>query len=80
MRFAPLHVITGYSLLQSGLTMERISHALAANDYFAMGMSDHESMYGVPPFVKMMEKAKKPYLVGEEFIVDGDSLSLFVLD
>ncbi len=80
MRFAPLHVITGYSLLQSGLTMERISHALAANDYFAMGMSDHESMYGVPPFVKMMEKAKKPYLVGEEFIVGGDSLSLFVLD
>ena len=80
MRFAPLHVITGYSLLQSGLTMERISHALTANDYFAMGMSDHESMYGVPPFVKMMEKVKKPYLVGEEFIVDGDSLSLYVLD
>ena len=80
MRFVPLHVITCYSLLQSGLTMERIGHALSTNDYFAMGMSDHETMAGVPPFVKMMNKNKKPYIIGEEFIVDGDSLSLYVLN
>ena len=80
MRFVPLHVITCYSLLQSGLTMERIGHALSTNDYFAMGMSDHETMAGVPPFVKMMNKYKKPYIIGEEFIIDGDSLSLYVLN
>ena len=80
MRFAPLHVVTCYSLLQSGLTMERIGHALSTNDYFGMGMSDIETMAGVPPFAKLMTKNKKPYLIGEEFSVDGDKLSLYVLN
>lgn len=80
MRFAPLHVVTCYSLLQSGLTMERIARAIKGNNYFAMGMSDIETMAGIPPFVKMMEKSSKPYLIGEEFNVDGDNLSLYVLN
>ena len=80
MRFAPLHVVTCYSLLQSGLTMERIAHAIKDSNYFGMGMSDIETMAGVPPFVKMMEKQNKPYIIGEEFNVDGDSLSLYVIN
>ncbi|MBO4855982.1 MAG: DNA polymerase III subunit alpha [Bacilli bacterium] len=80
MRFAPLHIVTCYSLLQSGLTMERIARAIKGNNYFAMGMSDIETMAGIPPFVKMMEKSSKPYLIGEEFNVDGDNLSLYVLN
>ena len=80
MRFVPLHVVTCYSLLQSGLTTERIGHALSTNDYFAMGMSDIETMAGVPPFAKLMDKSKKPYLIGEQFQVEGDTLCLYVLN
>ena len=60
--------------------MERIGHALSTNDYFGMGMSDIETMAGVPPFAKLMVKNKKPYLIGEEFSIDGDKLSLYVLN
>ena len=79
MRFVPLHVVSGYSFLQSGLTMERIINGLKTNDYFGMGISDNEVMYGIPPFVKAMEKVGKPYIVGESFNIDGDSLSLYVI-
>ena len=36
-------------------------------------------MYGVPHFVKEMDSIKKPYLNGEEVIINGDHLSLFVI-
>lgn len=79
MKFAPLHIVTGYSFLQSGLTMDKVAHALKSNDYFGMGISDNEVMYGIPEFVKMMEVMKRPFLVGESFFVEDDYLSLYVL-
>ena len=79
MRFVPLHIISGYSFLQSGLTIERIISGLKTNDYFGMGLSDNEVMHGIPPFVKAMEKEGKPYVVGESFNIDGDCLSLYVI-
>ena len=79
MKFVPLHVITGYSLLQSGLTIERIIRALKKNDYFGMGISDNEVLYGAAPFVKAMEKADKPFVIGESFNIGGDTLCLYVI-
>ena len=79
MKFAPLHIITGYSFLQSGLTMSKITRSLKKNDYFGMGISDNEVMYGVPPFVKAMNACNKPYLVGEQFTIEGDTLCLYVI-
>ena len=80
MIFAPLHIVSGYSFLQSGLTSERISKSIKDNDYFGAGIADKEVMYGVTSFIKGMDLIKKPYLIGEEFEVEGDSVCLYVIN
>lgn len=79
MKFAPLHIVTGYSFLQSGLRMEDMGRIIKSHDYFGSGITDIGAMYGVPHFVKEMDSIKKPYLIGEEVIINGDHLSLFVI-
>ncbi|MFA6675563.1 MAG: DNA polymerase III subunit alpha [Bacilli bacterium] len=79
-KFAPLHIITSYSFLQSGLTMKKISKAITTNDYFGAAITDINNMYGVPEFVHAMEEIKKPYLIGLSLIVENVSLSLFALN
>ena len=79
MKFAPLHIVTGYTFLSSGLTIERVIKGIKANDYFGAGISDKEVMYGFPSFAKEMEGIKKPYLLGEEFEIEGDNLSLYAI-
>ena len=54
MIFAPLHIVSGYSFLQSGLTSERISKSIKDNDYFGAAIADKEVMYGVTSFIKGM--------------------------
>lgn len=80
MLFAPLHIISGYSFLQSGLTMKRIASGIKKNDYFGAAICDKEVMYGIPSFVKTMEALKKPYLVGEQFEINGDTISLYAIN
>ena len=79
MKFAPLHVISGYSFLQSGLTIDKIAKSIKSNNYFGAGISDREVLYGLPEFVKSLGDIKKPYLLGEEIEVDGDTLCLYVI-
>ena len=80
MIFAPLHIVTGYSFLQSGLTIERLIRAIKKNDYFGAGISDKEVLYCLPSFVHSMDDIEKPYLLGEQFDIDGDNLSLYVIN
>ena len=80
MKFVPLHIITGYSFLQSGLTVEKIGKALEANDYFGVGISDNEVMYGIPEFAKTASSLNKPFIIGESFYVEGDYLCLYVIN
>ena len=79
MKFAPLHVVSGYSFLQSGLTIEKIMRGVKSNDYFGAGLSDVEVMYGLPHFVKMMENIKKPFVIGEEIVLEDKYLCLYVI-
>lgn len=79
MKFVPLHIVTGYSFLQSGLTIEKIAKAVKVNNYFGVGISDNEVMYGIPHIAKMAQELNKPFIVGEEFLVEGDHLSLYVI-
>ena len=60
MKFAPLHVYSSYSFLQSGLTIQKIVNATKVNDYFGVAICDKEVMYGVPNFAIECEKEKKP--------------------
>ena len=57
--FAPLRIISGYSFLKSGLTMDRISASIKKNDYYGAGLSDFGVLYGVPSFVDSVKKLGK---------------------
>ena len=76
--FVPLHIISGYSFLKSGLTIKKISKALKENDYFAMGLTDNAVLYGLPEFAHMMEENKKPYVLGMNIAIEDYRLSLLV--
>ena len=80
MKFAPLHITSGYSFLKSGLTMERIKKAMTSNDYFGMGLTDLGVMYGVPEFISTMESVNKPYVIGLDVSINRDSLSLYAMN
>ena len=78
--FVPLRIISCYSFLQSGLTIERIQKSVIKNDYFGMGLCDKGVMYGVPPFAKAGDTIKKPYIIGLEVHVNDDTLCLYVIN
>ena len=74
MKFAPLHVITGYSFLTSGLTTSKIASSVKSFDYYGVGVSDNEVMYGLAPLSKEMKSVNKPFLFVEQFSINGDIL------
>lgn len=78
-KFAPLHVISCYSFLQSGLTIKKMEKALLGNDYYGMALTDEANMYGIPEFAHMMNEKQKPYLLGMDIALEGINLSLFAL-
>ena len=78
--FAPLRIISGYSFLQSGLTVERIIDSIKKLDYPAAGLSDRNVLYGVPSFIKGMEKAGKKSLIGMEFSLLDCTFVSYVLN
>ena len=78
--FVPLRVISGYTFLQSGLTIEKIAKSVLANKYLGAGLSDSHFLYGVPSFIKEMNKIKKKYIVGLEVNIEGLVLVLYALN
>ena len=80
MIFAPIHIISGYSFLQSGLTIDKIKDAVKKNDFFGASITDKNVLYGIPELVKAMESISKPYLIGMEISLGEDSLCVYALD
>lgn len=76
--FAPLHIRSGYSFLQSGLTIEKIENSINKNGYFGAALADFEVLYGIHEFADTLDKLKKPFAVGMEVAVNGDNITLFV--
>lgn len=74
--FAPLHVISCYSLLKSGLTISKIVGSIKKNNYFACGISDNNLSY-VPEFVKEMEKENRKLLLGLSVNIEGFNVSIY---
>lgn len=79
MKFVPLHITSGYSFLKSGLTIPKITKAVKDNNYFAMGLADKGIMYGIPEFIAAAESLNKPYLVGIEINIEGDTLCVYAI-
>lgn len=75
--FAPLRIISGYSFLKSGLTIDKIAASVTKEGFSGAGLSDEGFLYGVPSFVEAMEKAKKGYLIGLAVNFDNNSLVLY---
>ena len=80
MIFAPLHIISGYSFLKSGLTIEKIKKAVKENDYFGAAITDLNVLYGIPKFIKTMDELNKPYLVGMEINYQGDNIAVYAIN
>ena len=78
--FVPLHIVSCYSFLQSGLTIEKIQASVVKNEYFGMGLCDKGVMFGVPSFVKASEQIKRPYIIGVEVNVEDDFLCLYAIN
>ena len=78
--FAPLRIVSCYSFLQSGLTIEKITSSVVKNDYFALGLCDNGVMFGVPSFAKASESIKRPYLIGIETHINDDVICLYAIN
>ena len=78
--FVPLRIISCYSFLQSGLTIEKIAQSVHKNDYFGLGLCDNGVLFGVPAFIKASERIKKPYVVGLEVHVNEDVICLYSIN
>ena len=78
--FVPLRIISCYSFLQSGLTIEKITQSVHKNDYSGFGLCDNGVLFGVPHFVKASERIKKPYVVGLEVHVNEDVICLYAIN
>lgn len=78
--FVPLRIISGYSFLQSGLTMEKISRSVFSNGYLGAGLADFNYLYGVPHFFEEMNKIKKKAIIGISVLINDYSLVLYALN
>ena len=78
--FVPLHIVSCYSFLQSGLTIERIKTGVIKNDYFGLGLCDNGVLFGVPSFVKASEEINRPYIIGLEVNVNDDYLCVYAIN
>ena len=78
--FVPLRIISGYSFLQSGLTMEKISHSVLSSGYLGAGLADFNYLYGVPHFFEEMNKIKKKAIIGISVLINDYSLVLYALN
>ena len=80
MSFIPLHVYTGYSFLQSGITIENYLKALKKRGYKGSGISDLDSLSGIPHFYKALQKEKMAPLAGLDLLIDDNLLTFFALN
>lgn len=78
--FAPIHIISSYSFLQSGLTMKKIAKFVAESGYFGAALTDEGNMYGVPEFAHAMMEMNKPYLLGMNIVIDEVNFTIYALN
>lgn len=78
--FAPLRIISEYSFLKSGLTMDKIASSIEKGAFYGAAISDLNVLYGVPSFVKNMDKINKKYLLGMEVVIDDTHLAIYAVN
>ncbi len=78
--FIPLRVISSYSFLKSGLSIEKIANAAQVNKYDGLGLADFEYLYAFPSFFKEMKKAKKKCIAGISALINDYSVVFYAIN
>jgi DNA polymerase-3 subunit alpha len=66
--------------LQSGITEENYLKALKKRGFKGSGITDFNSLSGVPHFYKALKQEKLNLLAGVDFLIDDNLLSFFALN
>ena len=80
MSFAPLHIYSGFSYLQSGLVGERIPFLAKKLGYSACGICDAGTLSGFAPFAHSAAKAGVTPIFGMDCVLKEGVFSLFALN
>ncbi len=78
MHFIPLHIYSGFSYLQSGLTIEKIAKVVKANGYEYCGLCDNGSLSGIAPFEHLIKGVGSKPVFGMDIQTPIGTLSLFI--
>ena len=80
MSFTFLHTYSGYSFEKSGLMIDEYVATAKKMGLTSLGLSDFETLTGIPPFVHECEKANIKPIIGEDFYFDNLLFSFFVIN
>lgn len=75
MKFVPLRIRSGYTFLQSGLTMEKLFSHLKKENFTSAGLADFGVLYGAPSFFSYAQKYQIQPILGLEIPVLYQELS-----
>lgn len=78
MSFIPLHVYSGFSYLQSGLTIEKLTSIAKKRGYLYCGLTDNQSLSGIAPFYHEAKKTGFKPVIGMDVKTDIGIITLFV--
>lgn len=74
--FFPLHVHDHYSLLDGLSKPKQIAERCTNLGYTGSGITNHGSISGAISFIKAMEKAKRKWILGNEFYLSASDPSI----
>lgn len=80
MSFVALHAYSGYSFLKSGLKLDQYVKQAKKYGYQAVGLSDFNTLAGLPRFFHLAKEEHLKPIIGEDFHVDNLDISIFVLN
>lgn len=78
LNFAPLHIKTGYSFLESGILLERLFTRAKELNYKYLGISDFQVMYGIPEFNELALKNDIKPIFGMDVKIERFYFSLYI--
>ncbi|MCD8204868.1 MAG: DNA polymerase III subunit alpha [Coprobacillus sp.] len=76
--FVPLHIISGYSFLESGLTIEKIVNSIKKNNLIGAGLCDLGVLYGLPSFMHFARDNNFKAVPGITLDIEGEEISLYI--
>jgi len=80
MDFAALHIRTGYSFLQSGVTLKKAFAIAIKNKYYGFGLTDVNSLTGYPELQHLVKSSNVKPAFGVDIPYQDDVLSLYVIE